>query len=202
MKIVFLDRDGVINTFPGLGNYVTKVKDFHILPGALEALKTLTQAGCQIFVISNQAGVGKGVYSKDKLQRINRKMLEAVKKVGGRIKKVYYCTHRSDANCACRKPRIGNIEKALRSLNHHLHKVDEKFFVGDTQMDVVAGKRAGCLTIFVLSGKDKRRDVRKWVVWPDFIAKDLKEAVKIILGDKKTRQGFRVKKSINKREKT
>ena len=63
MKVVFLDRDGVINEFPGNGNYVTKLKDFHFLPGTLEALRTLTEENYTIFVISNQAGVGKGVYT-------------------------------------------------------------------------------------------------------------------------------------------
>ena len=75
MKVVFLDRDGVINEFPGNGSYVTKVKDFHFIPGAVEAIHELTQSGHKIFVISNQAGVGKGVYSFDKLKRIDAKHL-------------------------------------------------------------------------------------------------------------------------------
>ena len=66
MKIVFLDRDGVINKFPGNGKYVTKLKEFHFVPGALDALRILTDEGYSIFVISNQAGVAKGVYSKQK----------------------------------------------------------------------------------------------------------------------------------------
>ena len=76
MKVIFLDRDGGINAFPGHGNYVTRVKDFRFLPGALKALKLLTDLGYVIFVVSNQAGVGRGVYNKDKLRRINNKMLK------------------------------------------------------------------------------------------------------------------------------
>ena len=75
MKVVFLDRDGVINEFPGNGLYVTKVKDFHFIPGSMEALKVLTDAGYDIFVISNQAGVGKGVYSRRKLDLITARLL-------------------------------------------------------------------------------------------------------------------------------
>src|SRR5436853_2749383 len=103
MKIVFLDRDGVINEFPGNGNYVTKLKDFHFIPGSLDALHILAQHRFSVFVVSNQAGVSKGIYSREKLNQITRKMLLGVRKKGGRIRKVFYCTHRSDAGCECRK---------------------------------------------------------------------------------------------------
>ena len=98
-KVIFLDRDGVINEFPGHGNYVTKVKDFHFVPGSLEAIRKLTEEGYAMFVISNQAGVGKGVYSQNKLDRITRYMLKKVNKKDGKIQKVFYCTHRSDRGC-------------------------------------------------------------------------------------------------------
>ncbi len=180
MKLVFLDRDGVINEFPGNGNYVTKVKDFHFIPGALEAIRDLSQSGYKIFVISNQAGVGKGVYSMDKLNRINRHMLKNVLRVGGKITKSFYCTHRSDAGCDCRKPGIGLLRKALKSLNKTITHAQEAFFVGDTEGDIKTGHNAGCKTIFVLSGREDRRYMRKWEVKPDHIVKDLNAAVTII----------------------
>ena len=179
-KVVFLDRDGVINEFPGHGNYVTKVKDFHFVPGALEAIRTMTEAGYVLFVISNQAGVGKGIYSLAKLNRINQHMLKQVSYKQGKIKKVFYCTHRSDVGCGCRKPEIGSIKKALQSLNRNLSHAKEAFFIGDTDLDVMAGHNAGCKTIFVLSGKETRRSVGQWQVKPDFIARDLWEAAQII----------------------
>ncbi len=191
MKVVFLDRDGVINRFPGYGRYVTKVKDFHILPGVVEAIRRLTEAGCAIFVVSNQAGVAKGVYSKEKLERINRNMLDAVKKGGGRIRRVYYCTHRSDDGCECRKPGIGSINRAIRTIRSRSHKIQEKFFVGDTQSDILAGRKAGCRTIFVLSGKDSRRDLKQWTVRPDYTARTLLEATRVILGTADQRRRFR-----------
>ena len=180
MKVVFLDRDGVINEFPGNGNYVTKVKDFHFIPDALEAIRSLTENGYKIFVISNQAGVGKGVYSMDKLKRIDRHMVKNVLRVGGKITKSFYCTHRSDAGCDCRKPGIGLLRKALKSLNKTIAHAQEAFFVGDTEGDIKTGHNAGCRTIFALSGREDRRYMRKWEVKPDHIVKDLKASVELI----------------------
>lgn len=180
MKVVFLDRDGVINEFPGNGNYVTKVKDFRFIPGSVEAIKTLTEQGYTIFVVSNQAGVGKGVYSRDKLNRITRNMLRNIEKAGGKIRKVYYCTHRSEDNCSCRKPGIGSILNAMQSMNKSIRSAKKTFFVGDTKADILAGHNAGCSTIFVLSGREDHDHLVQWRVRPDFIAKDLFAATKII----------------------
>ncbi len=180
MKIVFLDRDGVINEFPGNGKYVTKIKDFHFIPGSLEAIRVLTEAGYKIFVISNQAGVGKGVYSMDKLKRIDSRMIRAVINNGGKIRKSFYCTHRSDAGCDCRKPGIGLLKKALKSLNKTISHAQKAFFVGDTEGDIKTGHNAGCKTIFVLSGRESRRHVLKWSIKPDYIVDNLRAAVDII----------------------
>ena len=180
MKVVFLDRDGVINKFPGNGKYVTKLKEFSFVPGALDALRILTKEGYSIFVISNQAGVAKGIYSKDKLEHITRNMLRDIRAMGGRIKKTFYCTHLSHAGCDCRKPEIGSIRKALESMNKTIRSAQKAFFVGDTESDILAGHNAGCATIFVLSGREDRRHMRKWEVKPDFIARDLLEATDII----------------------
>ncbi len=180
MKVVFLDRDGVINEFPGNGNYVTKVKDFHFIPGAVDAIRRLTEGGYKIFIISNQAGVGKGVYSLDKLKRIDRHMIKQVMAGGGRIRKSFYCTHRSDAGCDCRKPGIGLLKRALKSLNKTITHAQKAFFVGDTEGDIKTGHNTGCKTIFVLSGREDRRYMRKWDVKPDYIVKDLSAAVPLI----------------------
>jgi D-glycero-D-manno-heptose 1,7-bisphosphate phosphatase len=181
VMIAFLDRDGVINEFPGNGNYVTKLNEFHFIPGSLDALRILKEAGFAIFVISNQAGVGKGIYSRQKLSLINRHMLENVRKSGGKITKVFYCTHRSDEGCDCRKPQIGSVRRALEMMNKKVHFAKRAFFVGDTEIDILAGHNAGCKTIFVLSGREDRRYMRGWNVKPDYIVKNLREAVEIML---------------------
>ncbi len=180
MKLVFLDRDGVINEFPGNGRYVTKVKEFHFISGSLEGLRILSENDFTIFVISNQAGVGKGVYSRKKLNHITRYMLRKVKNAGGRIKKIFYCTHPSNHGCDCRKPEIGSVRRALESMNKTIRSAQKAFFVGDTQVDILAGHNAGCKTIFILSGRETRRDMRRWTVQPDFVAPNLLEAAIII----------------------
>ncbi len=180
MKVIFLDRDGVINKFPGLGGYVTRIKDFHFLPGSLAAIKTLTKQGYAIFVISNQAGVSRGIYTQKKLAQITAHMLRRISKAGGRIKKIFYCIHTPDENCGCRKPKIGSIKKAFQMLRQPLTQAKKSFLIGDAQSDIEAGHKAGCKTILVLSGKDSRRDVRHWSLKPDFIAKNLLEATQIV----------------------
>ncbi len=182
-KIVFLDRDGVINEFPGNGNYVTKVKEFHFIPGALTALRRLKENGYTVFVVSNQAGVGKGIYSKNKLDLITRRMNAEVGRNGGEIKKAYYCIHTTQHGCDCRKPAIGSIRAALTLLKKPISHATYAYFVGDTEVDVTAGKNAGCKTIFVLSGMSDRNTVRSWKVRPDYTVKDLLAATDIILGN-------------------
>lgn len=182
-KIVFLDRDGVINEFPGNGRYVTKVKDFHFIPGALEAIRFLTEEGFTIFVVSNQAGVGKGLYTKDTLRRITKKMLDGVKKSGGKIKKVFYCTSRSDEGDPDRKPDIGMVRKAMKLIGKDMRTLKQAYMVGDTEVDIQMGKNAKMKTIFVLSGREDCVYMRRWDdVVPDFIFKDLLEATKLITG--------------------
>ena len=181
MKIVFLDRDGVINQFPGNGNYVTRVKNFHFIPGSLDAIKMLTDAGYTIFVVSNQAGVGKGIFTQAKLDQITNKMLREVNKKGGKIRQVFYSTARSDAGCEDRKPNIGSIRKAVRLLKKDMRIVKNAFFVGDTVTDMATGRNAGCKTIFVLSGRSDRDRLKEKQIRPDHIAENLLAATKIIL---------------------
>jgi D-glycero-D-manno-heptose 1,7-bisphosphate phosphatase len=183
MKIVFCDRDGVINKFPGEGDYVTKEKDFHFLPGVKEAVKLLTDSGFSIFIISNQACVGKGLLTAAELKRITRKMTDGIESAGGSFKKILYCTHKPDVGCDCRKPGIGMIKQALKSVNKTLAYAPKTFFIGDTDRDIVTGHNAGCNTIFVTTGRDKRRDVLQWNIKPDYIVKDLKDAAKIIINE-------------------
>jgi len=182
--IVFLDRDGVINRFPGNGNYVTRVSDFKFIPGSLEAIRLLTKEGFNLFVISNQAGVGKGLFTQEKLDQITEKMLMEIRKKGGRIKKVCYSTSRPGESREYRKPNIGLIRDALKSVNRNLTFAKNAFFVGDTETDIQTGKNAGCKTIFVLSGREDHNYLRlKWKAKPNYIARDLLQATRIILAE-------------------
>lgn len=180
-KVIFLDRDGVINRYPGDGLYVTKLKDFKFLKGSLTAIRDLTRAGYKIFVISNQAGVTKGLYSKKTLETMTRLMLEKTKKRGGRIQKALYCLHTQDQNCSCRKPKIGLLKASTRGLNIDLKN---SYFIGDSLMDIKAGKTFGVKTVLVLSGREKLKNMPQWDEEPDFIAKSLSWAAKNILNNR------------------
>jgi len=170
MKAIFLDRDGVINKYPGDKAYVTSLRKFKFLPGAKKAIALLSKAGFKIFVASNQAGIGRGVYSQRTLDQITAYMIEEVEKAGGHFDKVYYCTHRKDAGCSCRKPRPGMLKKAAREFKFSLK---DACFVGDTIRDIHTAKNAGCKSILVLSGKEKLRGKKNWDMQPDLISRDL-----------------------------
>ncbi len=185
-KAIFIDRDGVINKDPGgwtKYSYVTKWEEFFFIDGSVEALKKLKCAGYKVFVISNQGGISKGYFSQKDLDALNIKILEAVEKGGGRIDGLFYCPHHDKDNCECRKPKTGLIEQAARTM-----RIDfvNTYLVGDSVGDVDAGKRMGMKTILVLSGKTLIADLAKWEIRPDYIKKNLLEAVKWLLKERKT----------------
>jgi D-glycero-D-manno-heptose 1,7-bisphosphate phosphatase len=177
MRYLFIDRDGVVNKDPGgwtKTNYVTEWKDFHFVPGTLEALKKLKEKGIKVIVASNQGGVNKGLYLREQLDKVNESMLKEIEKNGGDVEEVFYCIHRDEDNCNCRKPKPGMLEDASKK-----YGIDPKttYFVGDDKKDILAGRSAGCKTVLVLSGKSSREDAAKWEEKPDYIFKDLLEAV-------------------------
>ncbi len=178
MKAIFLDRDGVINKYPGDRLYVTSLRKFRFLPRAKEAIALLSKAGCKIFVASNQAGVGKGTYAQKTLDAITSKMLEDIEQAGGKITRVYYCTHRKEAGCSCRKPKPGMLKKAAREFTVNLKKA---YFVGDTIRDVLTAHAVGANSILILSGKEKLYNQKDWEAKPDFVFKDLFAAAKFLI---------------------
>lgn len=180
MKYLFIDRDGVINKDPGgwtKTNYVTNWKDFHFVPGALEALKILKEKNIKVIVASNQAGINKGLYTNEELSKVNSLMLKEIESFGGAVEEVFYCIHKDEDKCECRKPMPGMLEMAAKK--YHIEP-KTTYFIGDANTDVVAGKRAGCKSILVLSGKTPRSDVETWNPKdkPDYIFANLLEAVK------------------------
>lgn len=182
MKVIFLDRDGVINKYPGNFEYVKSWEEFSFLPAAIPALKRLRENGYALFVVSNQAGVAKGIYSQKTLDLITGNMLDVLKENGVDIAGVYYCTHLPDENCPCRKPRAGLVHKASDALKKEGDEItpEESYFIGDSIRDVETGKAVGVKTILVFSGREKPENRPHWQVSPDYTAQDLADAVEIV----------------------
>lgn len=184
-KVIFIDRDGVINKDPGgwtEHSYVTRWEDFHFLEGSLQALALLKKSGFRVVIISNQAGVGKGFFTKEELDRVSSRMLASIRKHGGMIENIYYCLHKKEDNCDCRKPKTGMLEAAIKRYGVAPR---ETYFIGDSLVDVTAGFKLGIETVLVLSGKTLLEDLRGWDVKPDHIFKDLLEAARWIISKEK-----------------
>lgn len=180
-EIVFLDRDGVINHFPGKGQYLVRREDFKFLPGALEAISLLTKAGKEIYVVSNQGCVSRGMISLEELNQMTSEMLSEISRAGGKIQKVYYCVHQKSDGCDCKKPKIKLFLEAIGGRKMDLEKV---FFIGDSEEDIQAGKNLGCRTILALSGRTTEADLPQFPFKPDEIKKNLLEAAQWILKKK------------------
>lgn len=180
---VFLDRDGVINY--DRADYVRQWAEFEFCPGSLEAIARLTAAGWEIYVITNQSAVGRGLMPLRRLHDINTKMQLAIGRVGGRIEGIQVCPHSPDDRCQCRKPQPGMLLKAAAKWGLDLKR---SYFVGDSVRDIQAGHQAGCTTIFVhthATDEAPRGQLEKTPVPPDFQAPHLAEAVHIVLGSGK-----------------
>lgn len=174
--VVFVDRDGVINQ--NRDDYVKCADEFVFLPGSLVALSILHQKGMAVVVVSNQAGVAKGIIDADDLAKIDSKLQSCVEETGGHIHCIYYCKHKPADECNCRKPEPGLILKAREDLD--LANCPS-YLVGDALSDISAGMKTGCTTVFVLSGRTTIQEVESWSQKPDHIADDLLAAVDWII---------------------
>lgn len=176
---IFLDRDGVINR--NRADHVKTWAEFEFLPGVLPALRRLTQLEWPVVVISNQAIVGRGLVSQYALDAINMHMITTVQSVGGRIDRAFYCPHRPEDQCGCRKPRPGLLLQAAEEMKLDLA---DSFFVGDAESDVMAAKAVGCRPVLVKTGRGTgQMDIlRQGQVMGYYLADDLADAVNWILG--------------------
>ena len=159
-KIIFLDRDGVINKKPPRGEYIKSWKEFEFLPGVIEALKLLNQEGYSIYLVTNQAGIGRGLMTEDDLKIIHEKLKKELEKNSIRIEGVYYCPHEMNENCECRKPKPGLL---LRIAKEHNLDLKQVIFVGDEERDFQAGKAAGCKTILVKPQRNLLKIVNSFI---------------------------------------
>lgn len=146
-RAVFLDRDGVINKKPPEGDYVTRWEDFQFLPRAAEAIAQLKSAGFYVVVITNQRCIAKGLITVAELETMHRRMSESLAERGARIDAIYYCPHDVQPVCSCRKPAPGMLIDAARDYGIDL---PASWMIGDSDIDIEAGKAAGCKTARLL----------------------------------------------------
>jgi D-glycero-D-manno-heptose 1,7-bisphosphate phosphatase len=157
---ILLDRDGVLNARPPRAEYVTKPDEVRWLPGALEGLQVFAEAGWRVVVLSNQAGIGRGLVTTAEVDAVNERMRRDAEAAGGRIDAFYYCPHHWDDGCACRKPRPGLLFAAQR--DHHLD-LTRTTFIGDDERDAEAAVAAGALPLLLREG-DSLLDVSRTLV--------------------------------------
>lgn len=175
MRWVILDRDGVINYDSDA--YIKSPDEWRPIPGSLEAIAELNRNGFRVVVVTNQAGVGRGLFDLPTLQRIHAKMRKMLEAVGGHVEEIYFCPHGPEEGCHCRKPQTGMYEQFAKQFNVDLDGIPA---VGDSLKDVQAAQKVGAEAILVETGNGKKTlqrnpelDISSFV--------DLHEAVQYIL---------------------
>ncbi len=151
MKLIVLDRDGVINQDSDA--YIKSPEEWIPIAGSLEAIARLNRHGYRVVVATNQSGVARGLFTLDTLARIHRRMLEAVRDKGGEIDAIFFCPHGPDDQCRCRKPAPGLFEEIADRLKTSFEDV---YAVGDSARDLVAAKAVGARPALVRTGKGLR----------------------------------------------
>lgn len=170
MKLLILDRDGVINH--DSDRFIKSPEEWRPIPGSLEAIARLTQWGYRVVVATNQSGIGRGLFDMDTLNAIHDKMIKAVALSGGRIEAIFFCPHAAESACECRKPKPGMLREIAQRYSADLRGVPA---IGDSLRDLQAAAAVGAQPILVLTGKGARTrqhpDLpRDTLVFPDLAA--------------------------------
>jgi D-glycero-D-manno-heptose 1,7-bisphosphate phosphatase len=180
IKAVFIDRDGTINVEK---EYVYKIEDFELIPGAIDALKLLTNHDIRIYIITNQAGIAKGYYAENQFRQLTTAMLEMFEKEGIKVEKVLYCPHHPEGtvpeytmNCLCRKPNTKLVEDVMSQTGY---PVDEIALIGDKNSDIEAGNRIGIITYLVQTGYGKEHQINTIAT---YVKPDILSAAQHIVG--------------------
>jgi D-glycero-D-manno-heptose 1,7-bisphosphate phosphatase len=171
-RAAFLDRDGVINRKLLGDGYVTRWEDMHFLPGVAKCIALLNRAGFRVIVVTNQRCVAKGLVTSQALDAIHGEMCKWLAAKGARVEGVYYCPHEKLPSCSCRKPAPGMILTAARV--HHID-LSTSWMIGDSEIDVEAGKNAGCKTVRLLKSNQPAESNA------DVVAPSLFKAIRQIL---------------------
>jgi D-glycero-D-manno-heptose 1,7-bisphosphate phosphatase len=175
---VFLDRDGTIAEEVG---YLDHISRFQMFPFSAQAIRLLNGAKLPVIVITNQSGVGRGYFPESLIAAVHELMTTQLAKDGAHVDALYYCPHKEDDACACRKPKPGMLKSAAREHGLDLRR---SFVVGDRYGDVELAHGVGARAILVRTGygeSQMQRDSAKWPAPPDFVAENLADAADWIL---------------------
>jgi histidinol-phosphate phosphatase family protein len=157
---LFLDRDGVINR-QIIGGYVTKIEEFEFLPKVLEALAILSKKFEHIFIVTNQQGIGKGIFTMDDLEKIHAEMLEKITEKGGRIDKIYIASNLESENNINRKPQIGMALQAQKEYPNI--DFSKSIMVGDSSLDMQFGKNAGMICALLSNENSDNQNLADYI---------------------------------------
>lgn len=178
-KVVFLDKDGVINE--DSPDYIKNWAEVSFIPGSLEALRRLEIAGFTVILITNQSGINRGLMTQSALNYMLAKMAHVVADAGGCITDAFYCPHMPDENCHCRKPLPGLVQKACQTYAIDLLSA---CMIGDSAKDIECGLAAGCgSTILVKTGNGAvaEKELQEKGVAPTYTAPDLLKAARWLI---------------------
>jgi D-glycero-D-manno-heptose 1,7-bisphosphate phosphatase len=177
-RAVFLDRDGTISEEMG---YVNHIDRFQIFPFAAEAIRHLNQAEIPVIVVTNQSGVARNIFPESLMHEVHKKMVSQLAAGGAWIDAIYFCPHKSEDDCECRKPNPGLLEQAARE---HALDLTASWIVGDRYADLEMGHAAGARGILVMTGYGRGEYELHRTTWPrqpDALAGNLGDAVRQIL---------------------
>lgn len=151
MPLIILDRDGVINYESN--EYIKSPEEWVAIPGSLQAIAALNQAGFKVVIATNQSGVARGLFDVSMLEKIHAKLHAEVNAAGGVIEDIFFCPHHPNDNCFCRKPQPGLFWQIREKYAVNLAEV---FFVGDSISDIQVAKSVGCKPLLVLTGNGQK----------------------------------------------
>lgn len=183
MKLIVLDRDGVINE--DSDDYIKSVDEWRPIPGSIAAIAELSKAGYTVAVATNQSGIARGYFDEFELAEMHQKMCGLVEEQGGQVHGVFFCPHGPDDDCDCRKPKTGLLEQIECEFGT---SVEDTPFVGDSAKDLLCAKLAGCTPVLVKTGKGKQTLSEASANELDgvLVHKDLQEFVSIFLSSRST----------------
>ena len=179
-RAAFLDRDGTICEEMGYVNHVDRLQ---IFPFAAAAIRQLNDAQVPVIVVTNQSGVARDIFPESLVHQVHKKMISELSAGGARIDAIYFCPHKTEDACECRKPNPGLLERAARE---HALDLAASWVVGDRYADLEMGHAAGSRGILVMTGYGRGEyelHRLKWARQPDALAENLTEAVRRILHD-------------------